>query len=219
MLIRNDCEYSVEKCPLLFVTDGRQVNIGSHSFLWRWFCLTDKVAVFIDNGYLAKVLKLDFGQPRLNYAAFSDMLCGNSERFRTYVYDCPPYQSPDPTDSEKKRKSDSDRFFNALDRLPRFEIRLGKLRRTNSFPSFEQKGVDVLLSVDLVRLSSSNRIDKAILVTGDSDFVPAVRAAKDEGVIVQLHYSIGQNISNELYQICDDRFVITKDIIDKCTMR
>jgi uncharacterized LabA/DUF88 family protein len=114
---------------------------------------------------------------------------------------------------------DSDRFFTALDRLPRFEIRFGRLRKTNSNPPFEQKGVDVLLSVDLVRLSSSNKIDKAILVSGDSDFVPAVRVAKDEGVIVELFYSKGQNLSRELYQICDDRFDITKDMIDKCTLK
>ncbi len=76
-----------------------------------------------------------------------------------------------------------------------------------------------MLSVDLVRLSSSSKIDKAILVSGDSDFVPAVRVAKDEGVIVELFYSTGQNISDELFQVCDDRFVITKEMIDKCTMR
>jgi len=181
--------------------------------------MSDKTAVFIDNGYLAKVLKYDFNEPKLDYRAFSDLLCGGCERFRTYVYDCPPYQSPYPTESEKKRKSDSDRFFTALDRLPRFEIRFGRLRKTNSTPPFEQKGVDVLLSVDLVRLGSSNRIDKAVLVSGDSDFVPAVRAAKDAGVIVELYYSKGQNLSNELCQICDDRFVITHDTIDKCTLK
>jgi len=93
------------------------------------------------------------------------------------------------------------------------------LRKTNSNPPFEQKGVDVLLSVDLVKLSSSNKIDKAVLVSGDSDFVPAVRASKDAGVMVELFYSKGQNISNELYQICDDRFVITQDMIDKCIMK
>jgi len=155
----------------------------------------------------------------LDYGAFSQLLCGSCERFRTYVYDCAPYQGPAPTDSEKKRKSDSDRFFNALDRLPRFEIRLGRLRKTNSQPPFEQKGVDVLLSVDLVRLSSSNKIDKAILVSGDSDFVPAVRAAKDAGVIVELYYSPTQNLSSELFQICDDRFPIIRDLIDKCVLR
>ncbi len=93
------------------------------------------------------------------------------------------------------------------------------MRKTNSNPPFEQKGVDVLLSVDLVKLSSSNKIDKAVLVSGDSDFVPAVRASKDAGVIVELFYSKGQNISNELHQICDDRFVITQDMIDKCIMK
>jgi hypothetical protein len=45
--------------------------------------VSDKTAVFIDNGYLAKVLKYDFNEPKLDCRAFSDLLCGGCERFRT----------------------------------------------------------------------------------------------------------------------------------------
>lgn len=176
----------------------------------------DKAAVFIDNGYFSKVLKRDFNEPRVDYRKFSDAICAGCERFRTYVYDCGPYQSQVPTDEERRRKSEADKFFSAIDRLPRFEIRLGRLRKTNSVPAFEQKGVDVLMSVDLVKLASAGKIEKALLVTGDSDFVPAVRAAKDSGVIVEIYYSRNQHLSEELYLICDDRFVIDKDLINRC---
>ena len=175
--------------------------------------LTDKAAVFIDNGYFSKVLIRDFNGPKIDYRKFSDALCERCERFRTYVYDCSPYQSPIPTESERRRKQDADRFHYSLNRLPRFEVRLGRLQRIPSPPYYEQKGVDVLLSIDLVRLSWANKIQKAIMVTADSDFDPAVRSAKEADVIVEVDFSQTQHMSDELYQICDERIPITKDMI------
>lgn len=173
----------------------------------------DKAAVFIDNGYFSNVLKHDFGKPRINYEIFSDILCRDCNRFRTYVYDCPPYQSPVPTEEERRRKSEADKFFFSLENLPRFVVRLGRLRKIDDYGNFEQKGVDVLLSVDLVKLSSTQAINKAVLVMGDSDFVPAILAAKDAGVLVELYYSPNQHVSGELFQSCDDRFIITDEMI------
>jgi uncharacterized LabA/DUF88 family protein len=178
--------------------------------------LSDKAAVLIDNGYLSKVLKYKFDEVKINHELFSDILCGSCERFRTYFYDCPPFQSEVPTLEEKERKSKSDKFYYNLRNNKRFEIRMGRLQKIGNPPQFTQKGVDVLLSVDLVRLAWTGKINKAILVTGDSDFVPAVENAKDAGVIVELYYHEGMNLSRELFQICDDRYLITRDVIDKC---
>jgi uncharacterized LabA/DUF88 family protein len=122
-----------------------------------------------------------------------------------------PYQSSPPTKEESERYAAMNRFVYSLKKLPRFEVRLGKLERRGT--EFVQKRVDVLLSVDLVRMSWGRQIDRAILVTGDSDFVPAVQAAKDAGVLVQLYYFPGF-VHDELLQACDDRIEITKELID-----
>ncbi|MFQ6052342.1 MAG: NYN domain-containing protein [Candidatus Hydrothermarchaeota archaeon] len=149
----------------------------------------DKAAVFIDGGYFSYVLKA-FGEPKIDFEAFSNKLCenANAERFRTYYYDCMPYQSSPPTEEEKERYSRMDRFIISLKKLPRFEVRLGKLGRITRFGQVEfiQKRVDNLLTVDLVRLSWTGKIHKAILVTGDSDFVPVVEEAKNAGVLTQV---------------------------------
>jgi uncharacterized LabA/DUF88 family protein len=147
----------------------------------------------------------------------SEELCRGCERFRTYFYDCPPYQSPSPTEDERRRKSGADKFYYNLRNHKRFEVRLGRLQKTGyDPPMFTQKGVDVLLSVDLVRLAWSGKINKAVLVTGDSDFVPAVRDVKDAGIIVELWFSRCMHMSDELFQVCDDRFPLSRDLIDKC---
>ena len=175
----------------------------------------EKAVILIDGGYLRAILKEFYQETPIDFLALSDELCGNCERFRTYYYICPPYQSSNPTPDERRRTSEMDKLLFNLRRLPRFEVRLGRLRRTGN-PShlFEQKGVDVLLSIDMTQLSASHTVDHLVLMSGDSDFVPAVRVAKDNMTLVKLVYQEGQT-SDELFSICDDRMRITKDLIDK----
>lgn len=173
-----------------------------------------KGAVFIDGGYFSKVLKNVFGEPEIDFEVFSDKICTNVERLRTYYYNCMPYQSTPPTPDERRRYSDMDKFLFNLGRLNRFEIRLGQLQKIGT--TFKQKRIDVLLSVDLVRMSWDHQIDKAVLVTGDSDFVPAVKAAKDAGVLTVVYFSRGPDVyaHDELLYACDERYEITQELID-----
>ncbi|MFQ5911402.1 MAG: NYN domain-containing protein, partial [Thermoplasmata archaeon] len=167
---------------------------------------------FIDGGYPAKVLKNSFRERRIDYLKLSEKLCEDSERLRTYYYNCMPHQSHPPTRKETERFAKADRFLFTLRRLPRFEVRLGKLSRIGA--QFVQERVDILLAVDLVRMSWDKQIQTAVLLTGDSDFVPAVQAAKDAGVLTQLFYSKSA-VHDELLDMCDDCFEITTDLIDE----
>ena len=184
------------------------------------FCFLEvsvpRYAVFIDGAYLAKVLKL-FGEPRIDFLKLSESFRGNDERLRTYCYYCAPFQSAVPTREEQERKSRFDRFAAALDSLPRFQVRLGRLaRRTDADGGlrFEQKMVDVLLTVDLVRLSSQNHIQRAVIVAGDSDFVPAIEAARDSGVVVQLCHGRRPSPHDQLVRACDEWLVIDHELLN-----
>lgn len=180
-----------------------------------------RAAVFIDGGYFQKVLQNIFGSPKINFEIFSDETCGDYERLRTYYYYCMPHQSNPPTEEERRRYANTDRFVHSLGRLNRFEIRLGKLIYVPSVGEYIQKRVDVLFSVDLVRMSWDHQIGKAVLVTGDSDFVPAIQAAKDAGVLTVLYYSRGHpsvSAMDELLYACDERVEISQTLINRCTM-
>jgi uncharacterized LabA/DUF88 family protein len=167
-----------------------------------------RAAVFIDSGYIAAILKQEFNSPRIALDRLSDILVGpDYERLRTFFYHCMPHQGCPPTKDESERYRRADRWIAALQHLPRFEIRFGRLARRGT--SFEQKRVDVLLSVDLVRMSWDHQIQKAVVVTGDSDFVPAVQAAKDAGVLTHLFYS-SQACHRELLLAFDERTAITR---------
>ena len=171
-----------------------------------------RCAVFIDGGYLNKILEHEFSRPLLDYGKLSQELAGDTERLRTYYYHCMPYQGDPPTEEEKQRHANMARFIEALKRLPRFEFRQGRLAKREG--GFEQKRVDIWIAVDLVRLSFSHQITKAIIISGDSDLVPAIEAAKDAGVVVELWYS-RRAVHNELLQAADERFEITQSLIDK----
>jgi len=182
-----------------------------------------RAALLIDNGYLSAILRDEFGEPRIDYLKLSDVICEGYYRLRTYVYDCLPYKSDPPTIEQQKLYAGKVKFFNALKKLPSFEIRFGKQRPRGI--DFIEKGVDVLLAVDLVRLSLKSQIQKAFLLAGDADYVPAVKAAKDEGVSVTLYHSIsvqdvgGRKLlkySNELWDACDERESIDNDLVNRC---
>jgi uncharacterized LabA/DUF88 family protein len=159
---------------------------------------------------LTKILDVDFGKPKIDLGGFSDLLCGEYERLRTYYYTCMPFQSCPATDEERRRFASMDKFVYTLKKLPRFEVKLGRLGCIGG--EYIQKRVDIALAVDLVRLGCSKAIGKAILVTGDSDFVPAIEAAKDMGVLVELYYSLS-SIHDELLSAVDQSFLIDEILI------
>jgi uncharacterized LabA/DUF88 family protein len=181
----------------------------------------DNAAIFIDSGYLSKVLKLVF-KTKIDFEKFSDALCGaDYKRLRTYYYDCMPYQDNPPTQEQRARYAAHDSFVYNLRKLNRFEVRLGKLIYIPSINDFIQKRVDVLLSVDLVRMSWDHQISKAVIVTGDSDFVPAIQAAKDAGILTVLYYSRGHpqiSALDELLYACDERIEINQALINSCKL-
>ncbi len=169
-------------------------------------------AVIIDGAYLDKVLENDFSGARIDMGKLGDELTGPMERMRTYYYHCMPFMSDPPTAEEKKRFASMDSFIFNLKKLPRFQVRQGKLQKIGA--QFKQKRVDIWMAVDLVRMSSSKQIEKAILITGHSDLVPAIEVARDEGTVVVLYYS-PHSRHDELLQACDERYEITRNLIEK----
>ena len=182
--------------------------------------MSGRVAIFIDGAYLQNVLRDEFGSAQIDFRLLSEILAGDSDILRTYYYHCPAYQGTPPTKEQEERYARQRTFFDALNLLPRYSVRLGRLERrgqdSQGRDMFAQKRVDILLGVDMVLLAAKRFIQEAVLLAGDSDFIPAVSAARAEGVIVRLVHGLSPH--NDLLREADERLRITQELIDSVRM-
>lgn len=68
--------------------------------------------------------------------------------------------------------------------------------------SIDQKGVDMRIGVDISSLVFKRQVDRIVLISGDSDFVPAAKQARREGVDFILD-SMRQKVKDDLYEHID----------------
>jgi uncharacterized LabA/DUF88 family protein len=169
-----------------------------------------RAAIFIDGGYLLAQLKYNKIAP--NYERLADFLLEPIRQnipidlLRCYFYYCAPWMSDEPTEDEIRRMDAYKVFIKEIDDLNRWEVKLGKLEKRweGNKEYFEQKRVDVLLSCDMVRHAAARDIQHAILVAGDSDFIPAVRASKDSGVTLTLWCGSANTVHKDLAELADE---------------
>lgn len=69
-----------------------------------------------------------------------------------------------------------------LKKLLSGEIVIGDLNENDFHINFEQKGVDMKIGLDIASLAYKHQVDQIILIAGDSDFVPAAKLARREGI-------------------------------------
>jgi len=100
-------------------------------------------------------------------------------------------------------------FLDQLKKLRKFALRMGRLSEPTAYYalkaetiknlcrgkktiqeledrdfslSVEQKGVDMKIGLDIASLAYKKQVDQIILISGDSDFVPAAKLARREGI-------------------------------------
>jgi len=169
----------------------------------------ERAAVLIDGNYMRRYLhKHGLEMWDIDFQIFSNALCGDCLRFRTYYYDARPEEAAKNPNYEKE-----DKFQDSLEELDRFIVRLGRLTKTKYGEPPHQKGVDILLAIDLTELSAMGAVDRIILVTNDSDFKPAIVKAKENLTIVTFAYFEEPGVSLTLRKICDEEFMITEKMV------
>lgn len=76
------------------------------------------------------------------------------------------------------------------------------------FLNFEQKGVDMRIGIDVATLALKSIVDRIVLISGDTDMIPAMKLARREGVQVVL-VEIAKPIHTSLDEDADLVRVIT----------
>lgn len=65
-----------------------------------------------------------------------------------------------------------------------------------------QKGVDMRLGIDVASLAYKGSVEQIVLIIGDSDFVPAAKLARREGIDVVID-PLGHDLHDHLYEHTD----------------
>lgn len=191
--------------------------------------------IFIDGGYLRKVLK-GFNVPVDNAEKTAKFLLSlirtiqdfgfispvgiehstKLELIRAYYYDA----LPEPKDETYQTQEE---FFSRIEeRLSScpFELRFGRLQRASkNREEFRQKGVDVLLATDIVTMAFLNHYDIAVLVSGDQDFVHALQVVRNFVGKRVIGVYEPRSCSKELERHFDFRFPFAVDSSGKMTKR
>ncbi len=92
----------------------------------------------------------------------------------------------------------------AVKRLCSKKISVDDLSQDDFQISFKQKGVDMRMGIDIASLAYEGIVEQIILIAGDSDFVPAAKAARRKGIDFILD-PMGNDIADDLFEHIDGR--------------
>lgn len=166
-----------------------------------------KVVVLIDGGFLrasTRLAKISFNNSLI--VGFSKQCRAPDEYLlRVLYYDSPQYRGvvPLPVSGARKIFMASDDWLDKLAQCERFAVRRGTLafrgwqaKQTPSGarsltdadfrPVFEQKGVDMRIGLDIATMAHERIAERIVLVTGDTDMIPAMKLARRAGMEVVL---------------------------------
>lgn len=147
-----------------------------------------RVAVFIDGSNFYNGLRDNIGRMDVDFHRFGQKLSSlaDGELLRIYYYNAKVDPDYDQDNYEKQQ-----RFITHLAHTPYLTLRLGKLvyyhvkgedagRRHYAV----EKGLDVKLAIDLVRLAVNRACEVAVIVSGDKDLAEVVEYGKEMGLEV-----------------------------------
>ena len=159
-----------------------------------------KVGVFVDAQNMYHSAK-NLYQARVDFAQILNKAVGNRQLIRAFAY------------AIKTEGGEEKAFLEALKKAG-FEL---KVKDLQIFPGGMKKGDwDVGIAIDTVILA--DKIDVAVLVEGDGDFVPLVEYLKtNRGVKVEI-ISFKRSTSAKLIEAADN-FIDLDEIADKVILR
>lgn len=134
----------------------------------------ERVSIFIDGSNLYHSLKRN--QIRMSFEEIIKRLETRREVMDIFYYTAELDKNYNP-----EKYKDHHEFLEKLRKIPNFHVVLCNLKKTilkDGSIDYDIKGDDVHLASDLIKGSYENLYDVAIVVSGDEDFVPAIKIAR-----------------------------------------
>lgn len=118
---------------------------------------------------------------------------------------------------DKKRYWKHQNFLEKLKEIPNFNVVLCNLRKTTTEDGsieFAIKGDDIHLATDLIKGAFKDLYDVAIIVSGDEDFIPAIKVAQENKKKV-INAFFPKSSSYLLRRCCDGSINLRKVLSQK----
>jgi uncharacterized LabA/DUF88 family protein len=185
-----------------------------------------QIAILIDGGYLRVLSKKAGKTYDPNFIEKYALKCrGNDEEiYRVLYYDCAPYTGTAklPVSGQTYQFKGSDQWLVDISKRDLFAVRRGVLKfrgykprtvpvspgslQDSDFdPDFEQKGVDMRIGLDIALYAENKAVHRIVLISNDTDCIPAMKHGRKSGLQVVLVEVPGGNIAPELLSHTDFR--------------
>lgn len=175
----------------------------------------ERVAIFIDGSNFYHSVKnsfhvhdnIDMGSK--GFKKVIKFLRKKRKLIGTFYYNAPLDRS-----FNKEIYSKQQKFFSDLRKISNFNVILCRMRKMENKKGeieYSVKGDDIKIAIDMVKMAYKNNYDTAVLVSGDGDFVPAIKAVQELGKKVENAY-FNITSSNYLKQVCNTSIPLDKVI-------
>lgn len=178
-----------------------------------------KVAILIDGGHLRVLARKAGFRYDPDYIEKVAHACVEADELtlRILYYDCAPYAGSVrlPISGTLHEFNGSDSWLRELAKKNLFAVRRGVLKfrgykpkkiplstapltDADFKPDFEQKGVDMRIGLDMANFCATKSVDRLILITGDTDCLPAMKHARINGLQIAIVQFANHQIAPEL---------------------
>jgi uncharacterized LabA/DUF88 family protein len=176
---------------------------------------TKRVAIYIDGSNLYYKLK-DLGIKNITYFEYGNLaeyLAGKSRTVVAKRYYIGAVRAKGGDEKAIRMQENQVRLFNHLrSKSDGFSIKLGYLMKNDGI--YHEKGVDVKMAVDLLVGAYENMYDTAILVSSDTDLIPAIQKIKHLGKEVE-YIGFSHKPSYGLIKNATETRLLTKNDVKK----
>jgi uncharacterized LabA/DUF88 family protein len=181
--------------------------------------MSKRAALMIDGGHLRVLVRKarkTYDPDYIEKVALARR-AEDEEFLRIFYYDCPPFSGTvkPPVSGADKVYGQPDHWLRVLANKELFAVRRGVLKfrgfrprkvpiSTTALtdadfePIFEQKGVDMRIGLDIALFAATHAVDRIILITNDTDIVPAMKYGRRAGLQLVLVALPGHKFTPEL---------------------
>jgi len=180
-----------------------------------FFIMVKRISVYIDGAnFYGGLTSIDkrYTDNRFDFERYVSSLVGKNKLVEIKYYNAFVKKSVNRNIWEKQKK-----FFDRLNKVPKCMVRL--CTRKSRLDIFGKeyhviKGDDIMLALDMIEDCYNDKFDKAILISGDGDFIELIKRVKNKGKDVEVCY-FEKCISGSLLRCVDKTKLISKKIVKR----